>query len=849
MAGYLRIKSNKPGATGVVIVNGSASTGYTMLADKTEIPAANLAGIFVDSLDSLGSILASASQGSPELVIGLRIQGSTHATLTTYQSALWTEARDCVTFGGTMRYRPEGATGYIERTIEHAAIPDAWPSDAEAFYRVITTLNLTVTPFSGADGHDVADDFSTDTLGTGGQYNTGGADYTADAGTITNYAVSGGVLDAAANLTTETRYIHTGTGLTLADVECELKHSPGAIAASTKAGVILKRVDASNYLEAYVDDTGAASRVRIDIVIAGARTNLASSAITRLVAGSVYWIKARIEGNVVHAEHWTTEPSPLGTADTTATPATLDSSQRAVLGATIKGYQGIVLTAGNSTATYADNFKTRGYTYRNWTLPDVLPMNGSIVGDVEAKADITVTATGSSASAAPEWACFAWMPTPAAHNLVWNDGFEVDTNGWVATAVAGVTGAATSITRVTTAGLFYEGAAGASVVCPATSDTGASFLIYRRFKRGVTYTVEAYLRSAAAVTVARVKLGISGDIATSSNVALSTTWTRHTTTWTPTADTDIAYFVAGIGAATATTFNLDRVMVYEGTTAPTFSAGGQVPWGVINGASVDVTNKGSFFAIAADANYRAGFDLAGTGSMSTNATAEWYLHPWAITPDDYARGEYQCKVFARVEIASTQADVNIVTSLRPEGGTSYGAERYTQEWGSTGKAITTPGASVFRWVNCGTLVMRVDRNRPARWKLRMVVTNASTSTGAFGIDQIILVPARRSVMSQTGATSADFADFISSTSQTSKIVRWNKRAEISNPASTVSRYPYPDGGLGGANILLPRGDVQMLAWLADYQPDRSDANSSGAGEFVSATVGVSVKPQYVFARA
>jgi hypothetical protein len=836
-----------------VLVNGSTATGYLKPAGADWGTYDN-EGSFVSSIDSYGATHIGSALNSRKMQIPIIVTGSTASTTNRITGlATLTDAIKAVdTFGGILKFRPENGSSVVSWNLEAARVEGELHGKGAELGSFIEVTLVFVVPPTGSATLDVFDDFSVDTLGTAGVYNSAGADYTVDAGTITNYTVSGGVLDASANLTTETRYIHTGTGLTLADAQVTLKHNPGAIASTTKAGVILKRVDASNYLEAYVDDTGAASRLRIDIVIATVRTNLSSTALTRLVAGTTYWIKAAIEGNVVRAEHWLTNPTPLGTADgATATPVVLSAAQLLVLGAAIKGRQGIVLSAGNSTNTYADDFRVQGYTYRNWSLPDVLPMNGSIVGDVDAQADITVTATGSSAPAAPNWACFAWMPTPPVYNYIHNSGFETDVSGWSVAAVAGVTGAATSITRVTTAGAFYEGAASGQVVTPATANTGATFALYRRFKAGVLYTAECYVRSAAGTTNTRVRLGVSADIASETPAALSATFTRRTVTWTPTADVDAAYFCFEQTAATATTFQVDRVMVYEGATAPTFTYGGELPFGVINGASCDYTNTGAFFstAPASDATYRSGFKIAGTGSMTTTATAEWYLQPWALTPDDYARGEIAVQVYARLNMASTQAAVNIVTSLKPEGGTSYGAERFTQEWGTAGRYVATPTAGVFRLTHLGTLVMRVDRTRPVRWKLKLNCTNDAASTGAFGIDHLVCVPARRMVSSITGVANADFAAFISSTSQTTKTVKWNKRAETSNPASNVSTYPYPDGGLGGSNILLPSGNVQVLAWLADYCPDRSDSNAAGAGKSVAATVGVNVRPQYAFARA
>lgn len=1070
--GYARIKSNKPGAVGVVLANGSTDTGISILANDSRIPASVLQGIFVDSIDTLGSVLVGASEGSVDLTFGLCLEGAgATVALKTVDvgndlAALFAEARDCTKFGGKLRYKPAAATGYTEREIQAATMPDAWPAEAESNGIMLTALNLTVLPFSDSDGLDVVDEFTTDTLGTGGKYNIGGADWTKMSGSDA-LTVAGGIAKSS-GVSSGTIYRHTGAGHSYSDFQVTMKVMWDDIAANAGFRLMLRHTDASNYLAAnFFSDGAGAGTCRLNTVIDGTEATMATTAITTLAADTWYWIRARIEGNVVTAEWFTTEPTPLGAATHSATDA-FTSTEAAYFGKGTTSAPAIRFVTAVSNYLSIQEFRLEAHNYRSIVTPEVISLGGEIPGDVEAKTDIVATATGSSASAAPSWACFAWMPQPATTNMIHNSGFETNVSGWVNTAVSGVqASASTSVTRVTS-GVLYPGATALEIVCPATTDTGGNFPIYKRFKKGVKYIAECYAWSAAGTTVARVKLGVSGDLGTGSSLALNATPTRHAVSWTPTADVDTAYFAATIGAATATTWRIGRVMVYEaarladvyaddtdlspvfcmnddgdgtvtdsigglagtvngnptygklgpipghsGTTLdfdgtddyvafaysatlnpaqvtceawvmrdvdtggaevivtslrsdgligyrlmvgatdlvewrvgdgaagsainsvstlsagvwyhvlatsdgvtskiyingcletaaadvyspntsadfrigtsvsgsadfngkifkpriynrvltgdeiarratgaqPAHTAGGNIPFGVINAAEADFTNVGSFFGTVpvADADYRSGFNIDGSGSMSTNATAEWPLLPWAITPDEYSRGEYAVRVFARVEIASTQIDVNVVASCAPEGGTNYGARRYTQEWGSSGKAIPATSAGTdFRNVFLGTLVMRVDRDRPVRWRLKLDCTNSASSTGAFGIDTIILVPARRYVASITGVNDANFAKFIASVSQTTKRVKWNKRCEVSDPASAISTHPYPDGGLGGSNILLPPGQVQLLAWLTDYQPDRADSNSDGAGESVSATIQASVKPQHIFARA
>jgi hypothetical protein len=124
--------------------------------------------------------------------------------------------------------------------------------------------------------------------------------------------------------------------------------------------------------------------------------------------------------------------------------------------------------------------------------------------------------------------CSAGTRTYPVEPLSWNGDFEDDVDGWSAAAVTNINGAATSITRQT-AGVIKYGTAAAEIVCPATSGTGANFRIFRRFKKGVTYTVEGWIYSAAQVTLDSIKRSSATPPRTTlrhggATTALSTAW-------------------------------------------------------------------------------------------------------------------------------------------------------------------------------------------------------------------------------------------------------------------------------------------------------------------------------------
>jgi hypothetical protein len=240
-------------------------------------------------------------------------------------------------------------------------------------------------------------------------------------------------------------------------------------------------------------------------------------------------------------------------------------------------------------------------------------------------------------------------------------------NGWSNAAVTNINGAATSILRVTTAAKF--GTACAEIVCPATIDTGASFPIYRRFKRGVTYTAEAWFRSAAGTTLAYLRLGNGpgNDKASSTAVALSTTWTKHTVTWTPTADREVVHVAANIGAATGTTWTVDGISVYEGTTAPTLSTqiegrGAAPPVGILEAEACDRGDL-SVFAITARAADRCGYGLQASVATLTGT----------VSYNERRRAEYAAQREAEHRSRSQNAEQETARAGSPEPRTRRAA--------------------------------------------------------------------------------------------------------------------------------------------------------------------------------
>lgn len=660
-------------------------------------------------------------------------------------------------------------------------------------------------------------------------------DWTFDVGSGTLAAASGQLTPT----TTAAKVLyHSGRGYTYDDVQVTVKVTTASIGGGG-VWVIAKRLDANNFLTGYLDLGGAGLTIyKYD---GGSFTSLGGVAAVPAALTS-YWVRFRIEGNVLTAEWFASTPTPAS-APTGSASHTLSGANSTKFGAGISGQVGLRLDSAVLGTRY-DDFTVEPFTYRNRTLPEVIPLGGTIPGDAPALVDAEFTPSGG--SAAPVWALLGWSERPTVFNQVWNGDFEDDTNGWSVGAVSNIVVAASSINRVTTAAKY--GTASGEVVTPATQFSGAAFRVFGRFRKGVTYTVEAWVRSAAQTTLVSIRLGngAAPDVGASGNTALSAAWQRITTTWVPTADREDAHLGIRVEAATATTFQIDGAQVYEGTVAPTLSSetegrGGLPPFGIVPAESCD-TGDLSGWAISADANYRHGQGLKVTAAGAGTAAAMWFIDPALLAADEFTLQELDVEVFAKVDLASTLVSPKLNISCRPEAGTNFGQERFTGEWQSGGRLLTKPSAgSVFRTVRLGILTLVCDPDRPVRWKLRAAASWAVGSTGNYGLDELYLVPVRKRAANPTGiANGSSYPKFVASTAETTKTVR----SDLSGLAAKPPANPFPDSGLDGMTQLeLPPGNVDVLVKLASTVPDDPTSDTTSEQKEHSGTVHVSVWPR------
>ncbi|MCW2922268.1 MAG: hypothetical protein JWL76_2142 [Thermoleophilia bacterium] len=833
---------------------------YTVLDGGTSFGQVVRAPMFPQVFDAQRVVVAGAPVGAREQQIRVEVSSSTIAGLAAQLETLDRLCEDITRQGGgVLKHRSTDGAASTRFRVAAAKLsaPELMGAHYERAFRTVVVLALVADPFGMSDALDLRDGFSVNTLGTAGAYNTGGSDWTADAGALTNLSVTGGVLAGSANLTTENRLTHTGSSVTVADVAVRVKHTVGTTLTGYKAGVTHTRLDASNLLTAFVSDDGAASTLRIQKIVAGVPTTLGSAtALTRLVAGTAYWVVGRIEGNVLYAEHWLAEPTPMGTPAATAT-YTLTTAEAVQFGVNVQGRTGVVFTPQHATASI-DDFCSDAFTFKGITFPATLRLGGSFGGTTDALAGIYYTGSGGTA---PVAMMYAWWPRVAAHNMVWNGGAEVvgvvatTAYGWNANTTSYLTTGA-AVTRTVAAGEFRSGIAAIKVVTPATVNTGTAFPIYRRggFRKGVAYTAECWVKSAAGTTTTQLLLGdtTATSLGSTSSVALSATWTLKTVTWTPAADCDVAHLTLRQTAATITTFFIDDVQVYEGTTAPTSALGGFGP-GIIPGAAYNAAQgslTGTYFAPAVNASYLVGTGVIGTGAMASAANIELPLLPHLFTPDDFTSDEIDVAVFARCYVESTQTSLACAISMASERGTSYGARRYGS-LRSGGKTLKLPvGGNVFKSYFLGFVTLKVDKQRPRREWLRLSFTNSGAATGSFGLDYVTVVPLRSIASSRRGFSASGVPLFIASTAETTKTVGIGTNGEVLGQPGTGGVVDWvngaavtPDDGLLGEPIVLPPDGAELLVWPSSQVIDVTDSTAAGNVVTHVGTVQVTVQPR------
>ncbi len=229
------------------------------------------------------------------------------------------------------------------------------------------------------------------------------------------------------------------------------------------------------------------------------------------------------------------------------------------------------------------------------------------------------------------------------------------------------------------------------------------------------------------------------------------------------------------------------------------------------------------WAPAADGAYRDGNGLKVTTAGAGTASALLAVDPSTMSSDDFMPGELTVEVWARVQLAATVVSPRVVLSVQPFAGTSFGGEQFSAEFGSVGKLLTVPTATAFRFVKLGTLTLPVDAGQPLKHNVKVAASWAVGSSGVFGLDYDVLVPARQRALGPTSKTAdASYPRFIASTAATTKTIRHDLSGRVASGAGNPGR----DSGLGGSLLELPPGNVDLLVKLSSLVPDDPTLDTS-----------------------
>jgi hypothetical protein len=784
------------------------------------------------------------------------ISGASRAAATTALELLLSEVERSSGRPRFIEWRPDGSATSIFYQLRGGAPWEPMYQWVESVGKA--TLHLKAAFFTAPLGRgyslDQFDDFNVDSR----------ADYTqrngAFAGVPGNFAVSGGALAATASCNTSNAYYLTNdlTGYTVGDNEQTVYGLVGATISGFQLGVMLKWIDVNNYIRVYAVDTGAATNLLIDVMSGGVLNTRTTTALTRIVASTPFYVRARIEGNVIYSEYYLLPAVPDLSAPSNQGVYTLTVAEAANVGESVRGSQGPTILVKNTAADAIYSWEKRPHTYGRLTagasLPDEFRI-ASVPGTAEALCDLQVKHIGAQA-AAPLFAMLGWIADPPPFNYVHNGDFEDDADGWNAAAVASLHVAATSAVRATNASQY--GANNLTVTTNGVATSGVDYLINRRFKAGRVYTADVWTRCGSA-QVQKLLLGTVTDSANTTWTDSTSTYIHKTVTWRPVADTDFAYVSIQTPDAVSFAIRVDAVMVYEGTVAPTLPTqiegrGGALPFGIIEGEQHDSGSLSGGWAFNALAGSRASGSLYVTGTNNAgDYVSQYYIDPALLLPDDFSEDGIALEFWARMRLHANATNPRVILSALPEGGTTYGAQQFTPEYGSTGKRLTVPSSSTaWRFDRLGTLTLRSDRDNPARVMLKFnyVCSAALSGSPDFALDYLAVVPSQARALSPTAKSAASgYPKFISTTTETTKRINndLSGRVRRVGPGGAVAHFS--DVGLGGSVIELAPGTNRAFLKLCSLVPDDPTVDASTELLAHNGIVHFAITPRYFLLRS
>lgn len=649
----------------------------------------------------------------------------------------------------TVKHKGQSYRQHLEVHAGTAAIRPAGRRFQERS-RADVVLTFTGEPAWRGDPMGWVERFNTDVLAAGAWIHETDTD-----GDLTVDTTNGWL--EAATPAAECRLRNATPGYLYGDVEVVIDVSATS-GSGLKAGAVLKRVDATTRLEAYVDDNGTNTRLRVDKVVAGVRTNLASQNASTRIAGNE---QARrytfsLAGPTVRIHY---HPGPLGVSSDSPLTHTLSTSDVATFALDDYTVVGLLFTLPSGAKVH--RVKVVPFSYYSASLPDVLTLRGEVPGDLPAPTDLYARdVTGEVDFTSCRWALFSWWQAPpGGENLLMWGQAEDDAYPWV---VGGgtLTGSPSAFTNVTTVGKHGRRALQVTV---SGVNQGIRNNLHRRFVKGVTYTLRCnVLAASGGPTALRLRLGTVADVASAAVTANTSTWTAGSVSWTPTATVDLAYAVVENTAGTSGSFFAEAVEVYvadEGRpTARTQrdGGGGRAPGGLVRAGAFHNLYGWTLTSGLSTTTYLNGHALRRSAHFDGDYLEAFLdLDGLLVPPDDYTQGTIDVEVWARLKLPTTFSPLTAyvgVGGADPYSDPGGYLESPSVEYGHTGRTYTSGSASHFLTF-LGTVQVSVDGAGRTRQRLAVRFTQAGTTwTGTLDLDYVLLAPARATCLYPTGGT-------------------------------------------------------------------------------------------------
>lgn len=412
MAGFLRLWSGVAASAGVVIVQPGVVTGYERMTPgvmEGVLGQVSLDPIMSQSIDQ-SPRKSGQREGSRTFKERWEVVGSSWSDYVAKRDALIAEIRDANMSNGAarLRVRSEQGSFAVEYEVQHINTGPLTSHAAELTNRHIIDLEFVCSPYALGDPMDVTDVFDANTLGTAGLYNNGGADWTVRSGATPTIATSRMTLAANASPCV---IEHTGTPYQIGDCQQIVEFRFSAQVSGTSVGAVLKRLPDGSQLVVLARDNGINGLTSIAKVSSGGSVTILASSVgaARFTANTSYFLRARIDGNAIVADVYSSFPARLSTLSGISNMSSvhvLAGGDATAFGDGVAGASAIQLNVTATSAVSVGHWERTAYTYINRSMASV-QTTGAIPGTAKAAVSVVGYATTGSI---PPWLSLGWMP-------------------------------------------------------------------------------------------------------------------------------------------------------------------------------------------------------------------------------------------------------------------------------------------------------------------------------------------------------------------------------------------------------------------------------------------------------